>query len=224
MPNTTTATETVTCACCLRPIVEGKKSAPKRHGWSVQGNRQVGSYMQSWHTGPCEGVRFPHLRESREGADYMMKRLSASRADLARTRGLIERSEMPLTHTAEIGSQLFNSRIVCLGGWPTDAQRTQAVSLARLAGAWFDTFCPMGVECRGVAPMPRKNRNDQYIATFNVGPGFEGATIRASYSFYVTVPSYAKLREAKLAEIDANIASIDAMLDAFREALVAHGW
>jgi hypothetical protein len=49
---------TGTCPVCFRNIKLNTDNTMKRHGWNVQGQRQVGSYGVSWHTGPCIGVGY----------------------------------------------------------------------------------------------------------------------------------------------------------------------
>jgi len=66
---------TGTCPCCFRNVklVRGHMI---RHGWEVQGQRQIGSYGLSWHSGPCFGVGYEPFEVSAQGTkDFVAKSL-----------------------------------------------------------------------------------------------------------------------------------------------------
>ncbi len=67
-----TNTKTVgTCHACFQTIALTAKGLVSRHGWKVLGNRQVGHYQQTWHTGPCFGTSYEPFEISTKGTvDY----------------------------------------------------------------------------------------------------------------------------------------------------------
>lgn len=68
MLNMTKKTVSVgTCPVCFGSFKVTAKGVIIRHGWSVQGSRTVGSYHQSWHTGPCFGVGYQPFEVSTKG-------------------------------------------------------------------------------------------------------------------------------------------------------------
>lgn len=63
-----------TCSVCLRPMqLHGDK--PIRHGFSAIGVRH--GQHSGYHTGPCDGTRFPHLGISTAGTQYALDRARA---------------------------------------------------------------------------------------------------------------------------------------------------
>ncbi len=235
VPTKNASAETVTCACCLRAIVLGKALAPKRHGWSVQGHRTVGQYHASWHTGPCQGVSFPHLRESRAGADHMLKLIALTIEKLSGDLHRVERRETPLHYTTNIASQLWNAH---LGIKSTRGRCREAAahnaSLIALAAVWIDASLPMDVSCLGIRAEQRKHYDDNYVATFSVAPGWAGdgtdrafhsaTEIRLSHAICFNVPTYEKLRANEIARLTSAIEQLNDDTRRFREALTAHGW
>lgn len=223
MPNTTTAADT--CACCLRTIVLGKGTSPKRHGWSVQGNRSVGSYGNSWHTGPCPGVRFPHLHESPDGARYMIAQLRERMAGLQTARRPIEARETSISFTDEVSSQFFNAAIIRSHPWDSSAKLHQDQQLANLAAEWMSVLCPMGVDVRRIELVPCKRRGARLTAHLVAAPAWAGGTIKfGGWYMDIKVPSYEELRRRALADLDAQIARCLEGIATFERALTEHGW
>lgn len=60
-----------TCPACFQSVMLTGKGLISRHGWKVLGNRQVGHYQQTWHTGPCFGTSYEPFEVSSKGTvDY----------------------------------------------------------------------------------------------------------------------------------------------------------
>lgn len=74
-----------TCPACFRAFVvlNGKI---RKHGWTEQGGRQVGSYGNAWHTGECFGVGYEPFELSTEGTvafvSYLGKMLAGAQERL----------------------------------------------------------------------------------------------------------------------------------------------
>lgn len=77
-----------TCSVCLR-MMQLHNDLPIRHGFSAVGVRH--GQHSGYHTGPCEGTRFPHLGISTVGTQWALddaqKRLARVEAELQRLAG-----------------------------------------------------------------------------------------------------------------------------------------
>lgn len=73
-----------TCSVCLREM-QLRGDHPIRHGFSAIGVRHGQS--SGWHTGPCQGTRFPHLGITDEGTrwalEHARERLTETNRSLA---------------------------------------------------------------------------------------------------------------------------------------------
>lgn len=56
-----------TCPACFQSVTLNSDGFVMRHGWKVSGNRQVGAYHQSWHSGPCFGTGYEPFEVSTKG-------------------------------------------------------------------------------------------------------------------------------------------------------------
>lgn len=65
-----------TCSVCLR-VMQLRGDRPIRHGFSAIGV-QHGVQQGGYHTGPCEGTRFPNLSISTEGTVWALDRAARS--------------------------------------------------------------------------------------------------------------------------------------------------
>jgi hypothetical protein len=76
------------CSVCLRTM-QLHGDSPIRHGFSAIGVRQ--GQHSGYHTGPCQGTRFPHLGISTEGTQWALgnarTRLAAVNEELHRLAG-----------------------------------------------------------------------------------------------------------------------------------------
>lgn len=63
-----------TCSVCLR-VMQLHGASPLRHGFAAIGVRQ--GQHSGYHTGPCDGTRFPHLGISAEGTRWALGHASA---------------------------------------------------------------------------------------------------------------------------------------------------
>ncbi len=63
-----------TCPACFQFVTLSTKGTITRHGWTVNGNRQVGHYYQTWHSGPCFGTGYLPFEVSATGTvDFFWK-------------------------------------------------------------------------------------------------------------------------------------------------------
>lgn len=67
-----------TCAVCLRGylMLVGKKIA--RHGFRIVTKGLGHGHLGSWHTGPCQGPRFPDLGEATDGTVWALAQIRSS--------------------------------------------------------------------------------------------------------------------------------------------------
>lgn len=59
------------CAVCFNTHKLYANGNLVRHGFEIV-NRRVGEYNNAWHTGPCDGINFPHFGKSTEGSEWAL--------------------------------------------------------------------------------------------------------------------------------------------------------
>jgi hypothetical protein len=84
------------CSVCLRQHVL-LDDHPIRHGWAVQNITPGQGLLGTWHTGACQGVRFPHLGLSVEGTKWALKDAKAHLKMVRAHRKMLAKGDYALT-------------------------------------------------------------------------------------------------------------------------------
>ncbi len=88
---------TGTCPACFNNVkLRGDRIM--RHGWQVQGQRQWGSYGNTWHTGPCFGTGYVAFELSPDGTkDYRDQAVIPYKARVEKELARVKRGTDPIT-------------------------------------------------------------------------------------------------------------------------------
>jgi len=89
---------TGTCPACFNNVKLRRGERIMRHGWQVQGQRQWGSYGNTWHTGPCFGTGYLAFEVSPEGTkDYRDQAVIPYKKGVERELARVKRGTDPIT-------------------------------------------------------------------------------------------------------------------------------
>jgi len=89
---------TGTCPACFNNVKLRRGERIMRHGWQVQGQRQWGSYGNTWHTGPCFGTGYVAFELSPDGTkDYRDQVVIPYKGSVENELARVKRGADPIT-------------------------------------------------------------------------------------------------------------------------------